>query len=72
MTEPSINSEGDELSRLMILLLKRLSGSHAELIVDMHHVGIKTARIAELIGTTSNSANQAIQRDKRGKAKGKK
>jgi hypothetical protein len=59
----------DELSRLAVLLLKRISSSQSELIVDLHHAGIKTARIAELVGTTANSANQAIQRDKRAKKK---
>ena len=61
----------DELSRLAVLLLKRLSSSQAELIVEMHYVGIKTARIAELVGTTPNTANQAIQRGKRARKKAK-
>lgn len=54
----------DELLRLKVLELRRESQSQADLILEMNRVGFTTARIAELLGTTSNTVNVTIQKAK--------
>lgn len=63
----------DEVARLLALNLKRDRGLQ-EVIVELDGVGIKQARIAELLGTSSGYVNVALTRAKEadGKKKGAK
>jgi hypothetical protein len=66
----TLTSPQEELVALAVLLLRRDSASQSELSREMYSVGFSTSRIAELLGTTANTINQAIQKGK--KAKGAK
>jgi CRP-like cAMP-binding protein len=71
----ALDRPNEELVALAVLMLRRQADSQSELAREMHAVGFTTARIAMLLGTTSNTINQAIQKAKRAKpaarAKGK-
>ena len=54
----------DQMVRLQALQIKRAFNNQAEAIVEMNRVGIGTARIAELLGTTTGTVGVAIQRAK--------
>jgi DNA-directed RNA polymerase specialized sigma24 family protein len=60
----------DELVALAVLLLRRDASSQSELAREMHSAGFSSSRIAELLGTTANTINQAIQKGKKAKTKG--
>lgn len=53
----------DEVARLLALNLKRERGLQ-EVIVELDSVGIKQARIAELLGTTGGYVSVALTRAK--------
>ncbi len=53
----------DEVARLLALNLKRERGLQ-EVIVELDNVGIRQARIAELLGTTGGYVNVALTRAK--------
>jgi CRP-like cAMP-binding protein len=53
----------DEVARLLALNLKRERGLQ-EVIVELDKVGIRQARIAELLGTTGGYVNVALTRAK--------
>jgi CRP-like cAMP-binding protein len=53
----------DEVARLLALNLKRERGLQ-EVIVELDSVGIRQARIAELLGTTGGYVNVALTRAK--------
>jgi DNA-directed RNA polymerase specialized sigma24 family protein len=61
----------DEIARLLALNLKRERGLQ-EVIVELDSVGIKQARIAELLGTSPGYVNVALTRAKEAEAKPKK
>ena len=61
----------DEVARLLALNLKRERGLQ-EVIVELDSVGIKQARIAELLGTSAGYVNVALARAKDAEAKPKK
>lgn len=61
----SLNDPGEELVALAVLLLRRQASSQSELAREMHSVGFGPSRIASLLGTTSNTVNQAIQKGKK-------
>lgn len=63
------DSPTDELVMLAVLLLRRLSDSQSALARELHAVGFGTKRIAELLGTTPNTINQAIQKAKKAKTR---
>ncbi|MEN3282729.1 MAG: hypothetical protein V7607_3869 [Solirubrobacteraceae bacterium] len=54
----------EELARLAVLLLRRSIGTQSEMIAELARVGFGTTRIAELLGTTSNTVNQALVKSK--------
>lgn len=54
----------EELVRLQILSLKKDAASQSALIVDLSSVGFSNARIAELLGTTSNTVNVTLHKAK--------
>lgn len=56
----------DEVARLLALNLKRERGLQ-EVIVELDSVGIRQARIAELLGTTGGYVNVALTRAKQAK-----
>lgn len=60
----------EELVALAVLLLRRDASSQSELAREMYSVGFSPSRIAELLGTTANTINQAVQKGKRARAKG--
>lgn len=60
-----LESPEEELVALAVLLLRRQAGSQSELAREMHSIGFGTSRIAGLLGTTSNTVNQAIQKGKK-------
>jgi CRP-like cAMP-binding protein len=60
----------DEVARLLALNLKRERGLQ-EVIAELASVGIKQARIAELLGTSAGYVNVALSRAKEGDAKAK-
>jgi hypothetical protein len=54
----------EELARLAVLLLRRSIGTQTETIAELAKVGFGTTRIAELLGTTANTVNQALIKSK--------
>ncbi len=58
----------DEVARLLALNLKRERGLQ-EVIVELDSVGIKQARVAELLGTTSGYVSVALTRAKEAEKK---
>jgi CRP-like cAMP-binding protein len=54
----------DEVARLLTLSLRRERGLQ-EVIVELDSVGIRQARIAELLGTTAGYVNVALGRAKK-------
>lgn len=68
---PALAGPQEELVALAVLLLRRDASSQSELSREMYSVGFSTSRIAELLGTTANTVNQAIQKGKNAKAKAK-
>lgn len=63
--DPTLAGPEEELVALAVLLLRRQAASQSELAREMYSVGFATTRIATLLGTTSNTINQAIQKQKR-------
>jgi hypothetical protein len=70
-TGPAVETPEQELVALAVLPLRRQASSQSELAREMYAVGFGPSRIAALLGTTSNTINQAIQKDKK-KSKGPK
>jgi len=59
----------EEIVRLLAIQLRRQASSQAAAIVDMNRAGFGATRIAELLGTTPNTVNQALQDAKKRGAK---
>jgi hypothetical protein len=55
----------EELARIGALLLRRQIGTQSDTILELSRVGFGPSRIAELLGTTPNTVNQAIQKNAR-------
>lgn len=62
-------SPTEELVLLAVVLLRHLSESQSVLARELHGVGFGATRIAELLGTTPNTVNQAIQKGKKAKSR---
>ena len=62
---PALEGPEQELVALVVLLLRREADSQSELAREMHTVGFGPSRIASLLGTTSNTINQAIHKGKK-------
>ena len=65
----ALASPQEELVALAVLLLRRDASSQSELSRELYSVGFSASRIAELLGTTANTINQAIQKGKKAKTK---
>lgn len=68
MTDHRSEELTDETNRLLARLIRLHTDSQSEAIVELHRAGIATGRIAELLGTTSGTANVAIHRAKQKKS----
>ena len=55
----------EELSRLMALQIRLAIGNQSQTILELHRLGISIRRIAELLGTTSNTVNVSIRKAKK-------
>jgi DNA-directed RNA polymerase specialized sigma24 family protein len=55
----------EEIVRLMVLQLRMQLPSQSEVINELYRAGFGPARIAQLLGTTANTVNVAVQRAKK-------
>jgi hypothetical protein len=55
----------EEVVRLLAIQLRRETESQAEAIHEMQRAGFGPTRIAELLGTTSNTVNVTIAKQKK-------
>jgi hypothetical protein len=60
----------EELVRLKVIELRRQVGNQTEMIVELNRAGFGPTRIAELLGTTSNTVNVTLVKARRSKGKG--
>lgn len=58
-------SNDEESVRLLALLIRLLLPSQTAAILELSKAGFGPARIAELLGTSANTANVAIQKAKK-------
>ncbi|MCI0636282.1 MAG: hypothetical protein L0206_20565 [Actinobacteria bacterium] len=61
----------EELVRLIALQIRLQLGNQSQAIVEMDRAGLGAARIAELLGTTANTVNVALNRAKGTRAGGR-
>jgi hypothetical protein len=59
----------EELVRMAALLLRRTIGTQSETVVELSRAGFQPVRIAELLGTTAGTVNQALVKSKKKGAK---
>jgi DNA-binding CsgD family transcriptional regulator len=59
----------EEIVRLLAIQVRRGSGSQSEAIVEMSKAGFGPSRIAQLLGTTANTVNVALNNAKKPKSK---
>jgi DNA-directed RNA polymerase specialized sigma24 family protein len=62
----------EEIVRLLAIQVRRQSDNQGEAILELNKAGFGAARIAELLGTTPNTVNVAIQKAKKKSSKPKK
>jgi hypothetical protein len=55
--------------RIAAVLLRRTIGTQTETIVELSRAGFQPVRIAELLGTTAGTVNQALVKSKKKGAK---
>ena len=55
----------EEIVRLMVVQLRMQLPTQTDVISELHRGGFGPARIAELLGTTPNTVNVALQRVKK-------
>jgi DNA-directed RNA polymerase specialized sigma24 family protein len=60
----------EELVRLVALQIRLQLGNQSQAIIEMDRAGLGAGRIAELLGTTPNTVNVALNRAKRGAGTG--
>lgn len=58
----------DEIVRLLAIQIRHQFDSQGEAILELNRSGFGPGRIAELLGTTPNTVNQAIQKAKKKKS----
>ena len=58
-------STQEETVRLLALLIRLVLPSQTATILELNRAGFGPARIAELLGTSANTANVAIQKAKK-------
>lgn len=54
----------EEIVRLLAIQIRRASESQADAILDLSRAGFGPTRIAELLGTTSNTVSVTLQKAK--------
>ena len=59
----------EDLLRLQVMQLKREASTQAALILEMNAAGFSSARIADLLGTSSNAVTGVISKAKARAAK---
>ena len=59
----------EEIVRLLAIQLRRDSKSQTEAIVELGRAGFAPTRIADLLGTTSNTVNVALAKERKRKVK---
>jgi len=55
----------EEVVRLLVLGIRKNAGSQSAAILELSRAGFGASRIAELLGTTPNTVNVALQRAKK-------
>lgn len=55
----------DDVVRLLAVLVRRGVDTQTEAIIEMSRAGLRSARIAALLGTTPNTVNVTVQRARR-------
>jgi hypothetical protein len=55
----------EEIVRLLVIQLRMAMASQADVIAELSRADFGPTRIAELLGTTANTVNVAIQRSKK-------
>lgn len=65
MARENIMTPQEEQIRLVALLIRLLLPSQTTAIIELNKVGFGASRIAELLGTTPNTANVALQKAKK-------
>jgi hypothetical protein len=60
----------EEIVRLLAIQLRRNSASQGEAILELGRAGFGPTRIAELLGTTANTVNVALAKERTRKKKG--
>jgi DNA-directed RNA polymerase specialized sigma24 family protein len=63
--ESGAMSSAEETVRLLALLIRLLLPSQTAAILELSKAGFGPARIADLLGTSANTANVAIQKAKK-------
>ena len=57
--------QAEELVRLLAIQVRLQLGNQTEAIIELGRLGFAPSRIAELLGTTPNTVNVALNRAKR-------
>jgi DNA-binding CsgD family transcriptional regulator len=60
----------EEIVRLLAIQLRRSSASQGEAILELGRAGFRPTRIAELLGTTANTVNVALAKERTRRKKG--
>lgn len=61
----------DELIRLTALQIKLGIGNQTQAILELQRIGFSTTRISQLLGTTANTVNVTIQKNKKRQTSGR-
>ena len=67
MVSDEIHDRLDEIARLLSVQIKRDTETQGEAIQAMYAAGIRPSRIADLLGTTTNTVNVSVSRVKSAK-----
>lgn len=59
----------EEIVRLLIIQLRREAASQTDAILELNKAGFGPSRIADLLGTTSNTVNVALATAKKSRGK---
>jgi transcriptional regulator len=65
MAPPKRMDVQEELVRLMVVQLRRTAKTQLEVIVELDKAGFGQTRIADLLGTTQNAVNVALNKAKK-------
>ena len=59
------SSDQDEIPKLLALLVRLQLGNQSDTIIELDRIGFGASRIAQLVGTTRNTANVTIQKNRK-------